>query len=116
MTPPNNRSLLLVAVLGAGVTGCLGDGTSLATTEQDVVAPANVTATPTTAHSITISWNGVAGASTYVVLKGIGSGNEHNLTSTFPPTVTTLLDDNDVPNTLYCYTVRAVVGGVASPP
>lgn len=116
MTPIKLLSPLLIALLGLGVTGCLGDGTDQeGSTEQAVVAPANLVATAVSAQEIRLSWDGVAGAAFYVVLKGQGSGTERNLTSTSPPTATTFLDDNDMPNTMYCYQVRVVVGGTASP-
>lgn len=85
-------------------------------TEQAVVAPVNLLATPLSSQLISLSWDDVPGADFYVILKGIGSGNERGLTSTFPPLATTYFDDNDVPNTLYCYQVLTVAGGAASPP
>lgn len=78
-------------------------------------APTNLVVTAKTARSMDLAWDPVPNATSYIISKGTGSGDEVFLTHA-PATTATYRADHLAIETQYSWTVRAVVNGLYSAP
>jgi hypothetical protein len=79
-----------------------------------VTAPTGVTTTPAS-NQVTVNWNAVAGATSYNIYRGAGSGGPYSTTVATGVAGLSAVDNNAAfPNTYY-YVVRAVVAGFEGP-
>ncbi len=78
-------------------------------------APTSVVVSGKTSTSLTLSWNPVPGAVSYIISKGTAAGNEVFFTHA-PASPPSFVAENLTPNTRYSWTVRAVVGRLFSSP
>ncbi len=109
---PRTWLTLACAVLLAGALGaCDSNGTSVEPTP--LAAPIGLDAVATSATTVRVTWNQVAGADTYQLDRAEGSGAFTNLRSGLGSTF--FEDDGLQENTQYRYQVRAVKGSAQSP-
>lgn len=126
-TPDNT----LTAPLNIGhVAGCAGGAVmmdevqilnrAMSATELAAIgtlppAPTNVVVSDKTSASITLTWDPVPGAVSYIISKGTAAGNEAFFTHS-PASPASFVGEHLTPSTQYSWTVRAVVGKLFSNP
>src|SRR5688572_10958015 len=98
------RPSLRLFVLGAGVllAACGDDDPTVVTID----APTNVTATATSANSVTVGFNTVSGADSYRVERATGTATAFTQVGTTP--TAPFIDNTVQPQTAYRYRVSAV--------
>ncbi|MDB4956616.1 MAG: cell wall-binding protein [Myxococcales bacterium] len=108
--------MLFIALFGlGGLSGCLGDGSGNAdesSVEQEIAPPppSGLVVTVLSATAVSLQWNAVIGATSYIVLKGTAPGNETTLTS-ISGASPKFGDGHDLPGGTYCYEVKVYIAG-----
>ena len=111
---------LIVAVSGSNTTGPItvltaGGCTATSATNFTVApygSPASFVATATTPSSVTLTWNAVGGASSYVIQRSSLINTVQNLTTTAD---LGFVDATAQPNSAYLYRVQALQMGSGAP-
>lgn len=109
---------ILGIVMMLGTAACVGsdelDGVAIQAAETPP-APTNLVATVVSSTQVNLSWDPVANADYYVIMKGTAPGNETTFTSTSAASAT-FTDDHLSPGTQYSWQVKVVVlGGTSGP-
>ncbi|GAB3249340.1 hypothetical protein GCM10027347_06370 [Larkinella harenae] len=102
------------AINGVGASGFTE--VQCATTHAPPVgAPQNLAATATSTTQVSLSWVGVAGASSYQLERSLNGNDGWEKVADPAGNATTHTDGNLTPNTRYYYRIRAVVNGNTGP-
>ncbi len=110
---------LILALLTLGLNSCLSENESDSDDESTLVEdltvppPTNLVATVASCTRVNLTWDAVAGATKYILLRGTAPGNEISYT-TLPPTPTSFSDGHLVGNEQLSYEVKAVIGASIS--